>query len=107
MTETQLQRAICDYLAYQPDIMFWRQNQSGSFYTGKDGKRKFRKPPTYAKNGVPDVIVVKDGRFIGLEVKTPKGRQSDAQKAFQEELEKNGGEYHIVRSVDDVVKLNI
>jgi hypothetical protein len=30
--------------------------------------------------GVPDIIVVREGRFLGLEVKTETGRQSPEQK---------------------------
>lgn len=107
MSETEIQTAICDYLAYRKNIMFWRQNSSGSFFKGSDGSRQFRKPPKYAKNGVPDIIVVKEGKFIGLEVKTPKGRISEAQKLFKEQLEAVGGKYFTVSSIDDVVELGI
>jgi hypothetical protein len=32
--------------------------------------------PKHAMRGVPDIIVVKDGKFIGIEVKTKDGRLS-------------------------------
>jgi hypothetical protein len=32
--------------------------------------------------GVPDIIVVKNGKFIGIEVKTKEGRLSDDQAVF-------------------------
>lgn len=106
MKETDIQYTICAYLSYK-HYFFWRQNSSGSFYTGKDGSRRFRKPPVYAKNGVPDIILIKKGKFIGLEVKGPRGRQSKAQKEFQEGLEEAGGKYHIVRSLEDVQELGL
>lgn len=63
--------------------------------------------PAFSKNGVPDIIVVRDGVFIGLEVKTPTGRQSEAQATFQKELEDAGGQYHIVCSIEDVQALGL
>lgn len=40
-------------------------------------------------------------RFIAGEVKSPRGEQSDAQKRFGELIEKRGGSYSILRSVED------
>lgn len=58
--------------------------------------------PVYAKAGVPDIILVEDGKFIGIEVKTKIGQQSTNQEEFQQGLEAAGGRYIIVRSIDDV-----
>lgn len=40
-------------------------------------------------------------RFVALEIKTPIGRQSEEQKRFQQLVEKRGGVYAVLRSVDD------
>ena len=56
----------------------------------------------FTTNGVPDIIIVIDGKFIGLEFKTYRGKQSEDQKTFQSRLESAGGKYHIVRSVQDL-----
>lgn len=40
-------------------------------------------------------------RFIAGEVKSPKDEQSDAQVRFGELIEKRGGSYAVLRSVDD------
>ena len=61
--------------------------------------------PKYSKNGVPDIILVKDGKFVGLEVKRPKGKQSAHQLAFETDCKKAGGEYYIITSVEEVQKL--
>jgi len=53
-------------------------------------------------NGTPDIIVVHQGRFIGLEVKTAVGRPTDSQKLFGQLCEDNGGVYAVVRSVEEV-----
>jgi len=100
--EREIQLAICDYLAYKRDIMFWRQNTNPIHADGK-----FRSMPKYSKTGVPDIIVIKNGIFIGLEVKRPKNKQSEAQIEFQKELEKVGGKYYIVCSIDDVKAIGL
>ena len=53
-------------------------------------------------SGMPDVIAVKDGRWLLLEVKTNKGRLSDSQQDFHELAATYGIEVHVVRSVEDV-----
>jgi hypothetical protein len=56
-----------------------------------------------AKAGAPDIIVCVDGLFVGLEIKTESGKQSDLQKAAQLKIEKAGGKYFIIRSVRDLI----
>ena len=100
MRETDIQSSICEYLAIkqnQGKLMFWRQSTSGAIQAGH-----FVRKSKYARNGVPDIIVIKDGWFIGLEVKTPTGRQSKAQKEMEADIKKNGGEYYLVTSIEDL-----
>lgn len=62
--------------------------------------------------GVQPVTITADmvgqtiGQAIAIEVKTDKGRQSDAQKKWQAAWEKHGGLYVLARSPDDVYKQN-
>ena len=56
-----------------------------------------------AKAGAPDIIICVDGLFVGLEIKTKIGKQSDLQKAAQIKIEKAGGKYFIIRSVRDLI----
>lgn len=58
-----------------------------------------------AYKGFPDLTAVKDGRTVYVEVKTPTGRLSEAQVAFQREVEAHGGEYIVARSTADVSHL--
>lgn len=59
--------------------------------------------PKWSKNGVPDVILVKDGIFYGIEVKAPqRGKQSANQIDFEAGLTANGGKYILATSIDDV-----
>jgi hypothetical protein len=60
--------------------------------------------PFRRAGGSPDIVAVIKGRFVWIEVKTPTGRQSDHQKAFQENLSKAGGIYFLVRSLDEAVE---
>jgi hypothetical protein len=106
-TETQIQATICDYLAIrerQNMLMFWRQNTGGIF----DVKNQVRRAlPKHAKKGVPDIIVIKAGKFIGLEVKSATGKQSDDQKLFEARLVNNGGTYYVVRSLEEVKQIGL
>ena len=55
--------------------------------------------------GAADLIILLPiGNTLFVEVKTAKGRQSPAQKAFQERVESLGFNYVIWRSIDDVAK---
>ena len=60
-----------------------------------------RKLATGLKSGVSDLIVLFPDRAIFCEVKTPTGVQSETQKDFQEQVEKLGFEYILVRSLLD------
>ena len=53
--------------------------------------------------GLSDLVAVKDGRIVHIEVKRPgTGRQSANQIKFQHDLESHGGEYLLARSIEDL-----
>ena len=53
--------------------------------------------------GLSDLVAVKDGRIVHVEVKRPgTGKQSKNQKQFQADLESHGGEYLLARSIEDL-----
>lgn len=58
----------------------------------------------FALKGIPDIFLLKPphATLIGLEIKTPKGKQSPEQILFQKRLERSGGEYYVLRSVEDL-----
>ena len=58
-----------------------------------------------AKRGIPDIIAIKNNRVLFLEIKKPGGKQSEYQKQFQADIEGHGGEYYIVRSLEEVRKI--
>lgn len=43
--------------------------------------------------------------YLCIEMKTPKGRQSPAQREWQAEVEAVGGRYAVCRSLDDFISL--
>jgi hypothetical protein len=55
--------------------------------------------------GAADLVALKDGRTVWLEVKTATGRQSDYQRDFEKTIAAHGGQYRVVRGVADVEDL--
>lgn len=87
MKERDIRKQIQDYLRWTGWFVYYNLAGLGSY------------------PGLSDLVAVKDGRVVHIEVKTPKGRQSDRQKRFQQNLEAAGGEYILARSVADVEHL--
>ena len=54
------------------------------------------------KNGLSDIMGIYRGRFFAIECKSAVGRQSLAQRQFQEMVETSGGIYLLCRGVEDV-----
>ena len=55
--------------------------------------------------GVADFIIFAKGRVFVIECKTRIGKQTTTQRGFQLLCEMNGQPYHIVRSMDDFLKV--
>lgn len=54
--------------------------------------------------GTPDLVVSLGAAVLYLELKAPKGRVSETQKAFRRQVEAEGGKYALCRSVAEVVE---
>ena len=87
ITENDVKRVVKDYLNIKGYFNFHILQGIGSF------------------KGIPDIIAIKAGRVLFLEIKKPKGKQSEYQKQFQIFIEGHGGEYYIVRSLEDLMKI--
>lgn len=103
--EKEIQNTICEYLQLRGHL-FWRQNTAPTIQNNGD-KWHFRAMSKYSLKGIPDIIVIKDGMFIGLEVKRPKGKQNPDQIEFQRRCEEKGGKYYVVTNLDEVVNLGL
>ena len=57
--------------------------------------------PGQGTKGSADISSTVKGRSVKWEIKFGKDRQSDAQKRYQEQIEKAGGYYFIVKTFDD------
>ncbi len=98
-SEKEIELAILDFLNYQPGILAFKV-QTKATYNTKGGF--YMKLPKGVMPGTPDIIACIDELFVGFEVKTAKGVQSDEQKEFERILKaKSRGRYFVVRSVHD------
>lgn len=95
MTESQLQDAIRLELGRTGEIVLWRNNCGVAEMRGHTVRFGVGSP------GGSDLIGVYRGRAVFVEIKTATGRQSPEQKLFQQLVERHGGIYVVLRSVDD------
>ena len=100
--EAALHRQVAQYLTVAlPEDVYWSTIGHGGF----------RLPPATAGNmkacglkaGVPDVLIVHDGRAGFIELKAPKGTVSKAQGEAHEAIWKAGGAVAVCKSLDDVI----
>lgn len=96
--EGKIQKEILNWLRSQ-GIFAWRNNNvpiwDKRLNSGYGGYRSLAGIP-----GVPDIIAIVSGRFVGLEVKPPQGKQSADQVLFERMCKRAGGFYAVVRSVE-------
>jgi len=103
VSENDVVSGICNYLSYRP-WYFWRQNNIGTY----DRKNEtYRSLPKFSVRGVPDILVLAFNTIVFVECKTDTGKQSEAQKEFQAEVESRGYTYILARSVDDVINAGL
>ena len=108
--ESEIVRAILDYLATRRDVVAWRNNVGAV----TEGERFIR----FGVKGLPDIIgwqaVIADlatndvpaflpyARFLALEVKAPGAPIRPQQAAFLERARAAGCLAFVARSIDDV-----
>ncbi len=82
--ERDIQKSIKDWLQYKGWFTFKNHQSLGSH------------------KGVADLVAMKGGRTMWLEVKTATGKLHASQEKFKDDIQRVGCEYHIVRSIEDV-----
>lgn len=100
LTEAQIELQCLDYLVRVKKLMAWKQPTTGFYDTKRKRFRKQMNP--YARNGVPDILCVIEGRLIGFEVKKKGSYQTESQKLFESDLRASGGLYYVVRSLEEL-----
>ena len=102
MTEQELHFQVADYLRLAlPAQTVWHHSPN-------EGRRR----PQYTKKlislglraGWPDIEIVYKGRIIFIELKTRKGRVSEAQKQCHNDLMLAGAVVKICRSLEEVIQ---
>ena len=88
MKESDLIKAISNYLKTVPNLFFWKEHGG-----------------PYGCAGIPDIICCYKGRFIGLECKLPGGRLTELQKRAIEKINRAGGIACRVENVEDVKRV--
>jgi hypothetical protein len=100
--EDIIQRAVFEHLAlrstpgvfaFHPANGGWRSRIEAAILKGLG-----------VRAGVPDIIAVRDGRTYGLEVKTPGGRLSAAQRSAHAALRAAGATVATAWGLDDALK---
>lgn len=85
--ESDIQRDIKTFLQYRGWFVVKIHQSMGSY------------------KGIADLYCLKNGLSVWVEVKTPKGRMSEHQERFKDDVEQNGGHYIVARGIDDVSNL--
>ncbi len=94
--ESDIQKAILEYLQYS-GYYVWKNHSTGIFNAKGGGFIPTGKP------GVSDILgILPNGRFLAIEVKKPKGRLSEHQVQFIDDINKNKGLAFVAYSIDDV-----
>ncbi len=97
--EKALEKSIMQWLELQGDRILATTINCGHIKTANGGL--FR---ATSRNGVPDIEVIYKGRYIGLECKAGKNKQSSHQIEFERRCISAGGIYKVVYSLDEVIE---
>ena len=96
--ESQIQKAIMDYLKRKKILCFKHRNVG--IY--KQATKSYI-PLAYGEKGISDIIgCLPDGRFLAIEVKRPGNKPSIEQADFLARVNAMGGLGLIAYSIDDV-----
>ena len=96
MAEHRIQQQILAAIGATDGALVWRNN-TGAARDGAGRLVRFGTP------GAPDIMAIVGGQFVGLEVKSARGKLSKRQEAWRKACEAAGGIYRVCRSVDDAL----
>ena len=100
--ETTVTNTICEYLQYM-GFFFYRNNTTPIFSRNNAGNMAFRSMPKYAKKGLPDLIMIHRGMYIGIEVKREGvNKLRPEQEITGAEIKGAGGLYFVVHNLEEL-----
>ncbi len=103
-SETALVFQILTYLGWVSKSFVWRQNTGAANYSYIDPYGKVKKRHVkFGFAGISDIIGCYKGRFLAIEVKVGKNKQTLSQKLFAESVILSGGIFILAYSLDDVI----
>lgn len=103
MKETDLHRAVAAYLAVVlPLGAWWTTVAHGGFRVPAQVGARLKSMGL--RPGVPDLMIVHDGRALFVELKARRGVLSDQQRDCITSLRGAGASVAICRSIDDVAR---
>ncbi len=92
--EAPVLRACLQWLR-KHGVFAWRNNSGMLWANGQ--------PVAFGYPGSADILgLLPDGRFLAVECKSEKGRQSPLQKTFEENIKRNNGVYVLAYSAADL-----
>lgn len=107
--EAATQRLILDWLS--ANHIWHERRNTGAMVSSYNGKKRMTK---FSAPGTADIMATTFNlcgcggqgfvRIIWIEVKAPKGKQSDTQKEFQRQVEEAGHTYVLAYSLEDVIE---
>ena len=103
--EAETQRKILDYLQIQEakgNLINWRSNSFAGNITHSNGSKSYVKNN---KKGLPDIcVVLQGGAYLGIEVKSTKGKMSADQIAISHQFKRLNANYICVSSFDEFLE---
>jgi hypothetical protein len=102
ISEKDTQKAILDFLELQElqgKVFFWRSNSFAGKIQRPNGTSGFIKSN---KKGLPDIsVILKNGKYLGIEVKSTIGKLSLEQKQICSRLVKLNAVYIVSKSFEE------
>lgn len=89
LKERDIRKVVVEYLRWQGWLVLYHLQGLG------------------CRPGMPDLQALKAGRCVFIELKTATGRQSEAQKKLQADVESAGFEYILCREVEDLERMGM
>jgi hypothetical protein len=96
LRERDIQKTVCDWLTLR-GFFWYRQNVGGAKFGAQWVK--------FGLKGLPDVVVIVSGIYVGLEFKRPGGFLSEAQEFCKQLIKNAGAEYVEVKSLEDAQRV--